>query len=49
MAKELIPDELWDIIEPILPPPKLRNFRYPGRKPMDRRAALTGIFFVLKT
>jgi transposase len=49
MARELIPDELWDIIEPILPPPKPRRYRYPGRKPMERRAALTGIIFVLKT
>src|SRR5215831_8258371 len=25
------------------------NFRYPGRKPVDDRKALTGILFVLKT
>jgi len=49
MAKELVPDELWEIIEPILPPQKPRRYRYPGRKPMDRRKALTGIIFVLKT
>jgi transposase len=49
MAKELISDELWALIEPILPPPKPRNYRYPGRKPMDRRKALTGIIFVLKS
>lgn len=49
MAKELIPDKLWDIIEPILPSPKKRRYRYPGRKPMDRRKILTGIVFVLKT
>ena len=49
MAKELIQDELWSIIEPLLPPPKPRRYRYPGRKPMDRRKALTGIIFVLKT
>jgi transposase len=49
MAKELVPDELWNIIEPILPPPKARRYRYPGRRPMDRRKALTGIIFVLKT
>jgi transposase len=49
LAKELIPDELWKMIEPILPPPKERRYRYPGRKPMDRRKALTGIVFVLRS
>lgn len=49
MAKELVPDELWELIEPLLPPPKPRRKRYPGRKPMDRRRALTGIIFVLKS
>jgi transposase len=49
MAKPLVPDELWDIIKPLLPPPKPRRFRYPGRKPIDDRKALTGILFVLKT
>ena len=33
----------------LLPPPKLRRFRYPGRKPVGDRQALTGILFVLKT
>ncbi len=49
MAKPLVPDELWDIIQPLLPPPKPRRFRYPGRKPISDRQALTGILFVLKT
>lgn len=49
MAKPLIDDELWSIIEPLLPAPKPRRFRYPGRKPVDNRKALTGIVFVLKT
>jgi transposase len=49
MAKPLLPDELWDRIEPLLPPPKPRRFRFPGRKPIDHRKALTGILFVLKT
>ena len=49
MAKPLIDDELWAIIEPLLPGPKPRRFRYPGRKPIDNRQALTGITFVLKT
>jgi len=49
MAKPLLSDALWSIIEPILPKPKRRRFRYPGRKPRDDRPCLTGILFVLKT
>ena len=49
MAKPLIDDELWAVIEPLLPAPKPRRFRYPGRKPIDNRRALAGIVFVLKT
>src|SRR5215471_16318654 len=49
MAKPLLTDELWERIEPLLPPPKPRRFRYPGRKPISHRQALTGILFVLKS
>src|SRR5438093_12483315 len=49
MAKPLVSDALWDLMQPLLPPPKPRRFRYPGRKPVDDRQALTGILFVLKT
>lgn len=49
MARPLLSDGLWSIIEPILPPPKPRRFRYPGRKPIPDRQCLTGIVFVLKT
>ena len=49
MAKPLVDDALWAVIEPLLPAPKPRRFRYPGRKPVDNRRALTGILFVLKT
>ena len=49
MAKPLLPDKLWELIQPLLPPPKPRRFRYPGRKPVGDRQALTGILFVLKT
>jgi transposase len=47
--KPLLPDELWERIEPLLPPPPRRRFRFPGRKPLDYRKILTGIIFVLKT
>ena len=49
MAKPLLSDALWSIIEPILPKPRRRRFRYPGRKRIDDRKSLTGILFVLKT
>ena len=49
MAQPLLDDELWSVIEPLLPPPKPRRRRYPGRKPLDRRKVLTGILFVLKS
>src|SRR5882724_1522287 len=48
MAKPIIDDALWERITPFLPP-KPRRSRFPGRKPLDNRKALTGILFVLKT
>ena len=47
MAKPLVTDELWTIIEPLLPPepPKPKG----GRPRVADRAALTGIIFVLRT
>ncbi len=48
MAKPILDDELWEIIEPLIPRKK-RRFRYPGRKPVPDREVLTGILFVLKT
>ena len=47
MAKELVTDELWEVIEPLLPeePPKPKG----GRPRIDDCAALTGIIFVLKS
>jgi len=47
MSKPLVPDELWEIVEPLLPSerPKLKG----GRPRVRDRACLTGIIFVLKT
>ena len=47
MARPLVPDDLWAVIEPLLPParPKPKG----GRPRLSDRAALTGIVFVLKT
>jgi len=47
MSKKLVTDELWELIEPLLPPepPKPRG----GRPRVEDRAALAGIIFVLKS
>jgi transposase len=47
MPKSLVTDELWALVESLLPkePPKPKG----GRPRVDDRAALTGIVFVLKT
>lgn len=47
--KALVSDALWERLEPLLPPPPPRRFRFPGRKPLDYRKILTGILFVLKS
>jgi transposase len=47
--RPLVTDALWERLEPLLPPPRPRRFRFPGRKPLDFRKILTGILFVLKT
>ncbi len=48
MAKTILDDELWTIIEPLIPV-KPRRFRNPGRKPRENRNCLEGILFVLIT
>lgn len=47
MAKPLLPDALWERIEPLLPPeqPKPKG----GRPPIPDRKCLTGILFVART
>ena len=47
MAEELVSDELWQKVAPLLPvaAPKPKG----GRPRVSDRAALTGILFVLKT
>jgi hypothetical protein len=41
-------DELWERLKPLLPK-RPRRRRRPGRKPLDDRACLNGILFVLLT
>lgn len=43
-----ISDELWAVIEPLLPKPQ-RRFRHPGRRRIADRKTLQGILFVLYT
>jgi transposase len=47
MTKELVPDELWMFIDPLLPPepPKPNG----GRPRVPDRAALAGTIYVLKS
>ena len=47
MAKLLVTDELWAIVELLLPPTRPAGTR--GHPPVPNRVALTGIIFVLKT
>jgi len=47
MAKLLVSDELWELIEPLLP--KHISSSKGGKPPIDDRICLTGILFVLKT
>jgi len=35
MARPVVNDDLWALMEPLLPPPKLRGHQYPGRKPIE--------------
>ncbi|MET7584765.1 IS5 family transposase [Streptomyces microflavus] len=48
MSDDLVPDDLWERVAPLLPPRPPRRHRYPGRLPTDDRAALRGIVYVLR-
>jgi transposase len=47
MAKPLVSDQLWVVVEPLLPPTRPAGTR--GHPPVPNRVALAGIIFVLKT
>ena len=47
MAAALVPDGLWDVIEPLLPLPKPKP--QGGRPRLPDRACLRGILFVLRS
>lgn len=44
----LVEDELWDLLEPLIPVPP-RRVRNPGRKRLPDRLCLQGILYVLHT
>ena len=45
--KPVVSDDLWAAVAPLLPPRKPRPKG--GRKPLDDRAVLSGILFVLRS
>ena len=47
MAKPLLPQEVWNVVQPLLPPrpPTQKG----GRPPLGDQEVLTGILFVLRT
>jgi transposase len=47
MATPLLPDALWDLIEPLLPTPKAKP--QGGRPRLSDRACLRGVMFVLRS
>jgi transposase len=48
MSQQLVSDEFWERVEPVLPVVQRRR-RYPGRKRIDDRACLESIMYVLRT
>src|SRR5262249_28548662 len=46
MARPLVPDELWEVGQPLLPRHRAKPGER-GRPPVEDRACLTGIIFVL--
>ena len=45
MARELVDDELWEIVRPLLPP----HQSLAGCKRLDERRVFTGILFILQS
>lgn len=47
VLEDLVPDDLWERIAPLLPARPPRRRRFPGRLRVDDRVALAGIVYVL--
>lgn len=48
MSADFVPDDLWERVAPLLPVRPPRRHRYPGRLPVDDRAVLRGIVYVVR-
>lgn len=48
VSVDLVSDELWERIAPLLPPGPVRRHRHPGRLRVSDRVALAGIVYVLR-
>lgn len=49
MRADLVPDDLWERVAPLLPRTPERSYRYPGRLRVPDRVALAGVLYVLRT
>ncbi|MFE4413319.1 IS5 family transposase [Streptomyces sp. NPDC056821] len=49
MCTQLVPDDLWERVAPLLPPAPERRRRFPGRRRVPDRTALAGVLYVLRT
>jgi transposase len=49
MPAPLLPDDLWQRIESLLPRQRRRHVLFAGRRPSDPRSVMAGIIFALKT
>ena len=49
MPKTLVDDDLWSVVETLIPKRRRRRGHRAGRKPIPDRAVLTGILFVLRS
>lgn len=45
-SERLVSDQLWELLEPLIPPPAPAKNGHTGRPRVDDRAALEGILFV---
>ncbi|WP_326615071.1 IS5 family transposase [Streptomyces scopuliridis] len=49
MRVDLVPDDLWERVAPLLPPTPERHRRHPGRLRVPDRTALGGVMYVLRS
>ncbi|MGI5359083.1 IS5 family transposase [Streptomyces sp. CA-252508] len=49
MRADLVPDDLWERMAPLLPPAPERRHRHAGRLRVPDRAAFAGVMYVLRT